>query len=179
MGYGHRMFAPDLTAVIRCRAMLAPMRTACRAVAALAWLTIASASSEVQAQSQSSVGSLLQSGAAAHDPWPELTALEQDLQALERRTDAELPRTWIDTAAAALARARTLNQQGDTAAARRASAIASAAIAAANHAIARDHAQAELAATRRRKDSAIAAAAAARDALAHARAQRDQPNETP
>lgn len=142
------------------------------------WLSIAGASS-THAQDQTGVGRVLQGNAAAREPLPEVAALEQDLLVLTRQPDAELARVWLDAAKTALARARTMHQHGRLEATQRATQIASAALAAATHTLARHHAEAELAATQRRKDAAITAAAAARRALTHAQSQHQAMGQTP
>lgn len=165
--------------MIRSRAMTFSTRRVRFTLVALAWLSITAGSAEAQAQSESGIGRVLQSNTTAREPLPEVAALEQDLLALTRQPDAELARTLLDTARAALTRARTLHQGGQLEATQRATQIASAALAAATYTLARHHAEAGLAAMRRRKDAATTAAAAARSALTHAQAQHSAMGQTP
>lgn len=137
----------------------------------LALVGCASATTGVSAQANVDVGTVLGSDATPRDPYPEITAIEAQLDQLAGRPGAQVAKTLVDAARRALQRARILAQQGHAEAAERAKQIAWAALSAASHSLARHQAEIERAVIERRKVLAIAAAAAARHALEHARAQ--------
>lgn len=134
-----------------------------------------------QGQSPSSVGSLLGPARPTADPYPELRALEAQLQEVAGRPDAQVAAEPIALAKTALARARHLRRERQHDAAERQQQIAAAALSAAGYVIARHRAEQELAAVRRRAALVQAAADAAHAALEHTRTQlaRQQAGSSP
>ena len=126
---------------------------------------------EAAAQTNTGVGAVLGDSAVPGEPFPEIAAIEAQLDELVSRPDAQIAETLTQDARRALQRARSLASLGHTEAAERAKLIAWAAWAAASHTIALQQATLERAAVQRRKARAETAAAAARLALDHARAQ--------
>lgn len=161
------VFALNRAVVIRWR----PMTRSVAFAILLGLLGCAWSAAGAHAQANVDVGTVLGSEMTPRDPFPEIAAIEGQLDQLAGRPDAQVVETLVRDARQALQRARVLAQQGHSQASERAKQIAWAALAAASHSLARHQAEIERAVIERTKQLALTAAAAARQALDHARAQ--------